>query len=75
MNAAADVVIIGGGSSGATTAARLAEAGRDVLLIEAGPDYGPYGTLGWPADLVDAPTLALSHVWGYTGGNRRLLIA
>ena len=71
MNAAADVVIIGGGSSGATTAARLAEAGRDVLLIEAGPDYGPYGTLGWPADLVDATTLALSHDWGYTGGNGR----
>ena len=34
----ADIVVVGGGSSGAVVAARLAEAGRDVLLVEAGPD-------------------------------------
>ena len=31
----ADIVVVGGGSSGAVVAARLAEAGRDVLLVEA----------------------------------------
>lgn len=68
MTLAADHVVIGGGSAGAVIAARLAEAGADVILIEAGPDYGPCGTPGWPADLVDATTLALSHDWGYGDG-------
>ena len=64
MNHAAEFVIVGGGTAGPVLAARLAEAGREVLLVEAGPDYGPHGTPGWPADLVDATTLALSHDWG-----------
>lgn len=32
-----DYVVIGGGSGGATVSGRLAEAGKDVLLLEAGP--------------------------------------
>ncbi|MFM7551304.1 MAG: GMC family oxidoreductase, partial [Actinomycetota bacterium] len=67
----AEVAVIGGGSAGAVVAARLAEAGADVLLVEAGPDYGPHGAPGWPADLVDATTLALSHDWGYTSPDGR----
>jgi choline dehydrogenase-like flavoprotein len=35
--AAADVLIIGSGAGGATTAAVLAEAGLDVLVVEEGP--------------------------------------
>ena len=45
MSAAADFVIIGGGSAGAATAARLAEAGRDVILVEDIIDSGL--TLSW----------------------------
>ena len=34
----AEIVVIGSGPGGAVTAATLASAGRDVLLIEEGPD-------------------------------------
>jgi choline dehydrogenase len=71
VSTAADFVIIGGGSAGAVIATRLAEAGRHVILVEAGPDYGPHGAPDWPFDLVDATTLALSHDWGYTGEDGR----
>ena len=33
-----DYVVVGGGSAGCTVASRMAQAGRSVLLIEAGPD-------------------------------------
>jgi choline dehydrogenase len=68
MQARSDAVVVGGGSSGAVIAARLVEAGADVVLLEAGPDYGPYSSGGWPADLLDAHALATSHDWGYTSG-------
>jgi choline dehydrogenase len=50
-------------------AARLAEAGVDVLVLEAGPDPGPYGSPRWPADLLDAARLGTSLDWGFDSGD------
>ena len=64
----AEIIVIGGGTSGAAVAARLAEAGVKVILVEAGPDYGPFGDSRWPADLLNAHALATSHDWRYGSG-------
>lgn len=64
----ADVVVVGAGSAGSVVAGRLAEQGRDVVLLEAGPDYGAHDSGRWPADLMSARMLATSHDWGYTSG-------
>jgi choline dehydrogenase len=62
-------VVVGGGTAGSVVAARLAEAGHDVLVLEAGPDFGPEGDPAWPADFVDATRLGRSHDWGYDSGD------
>ncbi len=64
-----DVIVVGGGTAGSVVAGRLVEAGRHVLVLEAGPDYGSFGTLGWPSDLLDAATIPTSHDWGYRSGD------
>ncbi|MEY4174798.1 MAG: hypothetical protein RI900_1963 [Actinomycetota bacterium] len=64
----ADVVVVGGGSAGCVVAGRLAERGRDVLLVEAGPDYGPVDSGRWPEELRNARMLATTHDWGYASG-------
>jgi choline dehydrogenase len=65
----ADVVVVGGGTSGAATAGLLAElSDANVVMFEAGPDYGPVDSGRWPPELLDAATLAIvSHDWGYGG--------
>lgn len=59
----APVVIVGAGSSGSVLARRLTERAREVVLVEAGPDY-PDGEL--PADLRDGTRNSMTaHDWGF----------
>ncbi|HUG15519.1 MAG TPA: GMC oxidoreductase [Thermomicrobiales bacterium] len=63
-----DVLVIGGGTSGAALAGIVArDTSRNVLLLEAGPDYGALADGRWPADLLEARTIPLTHNWGYEG--------
>jgi choline dehydrogenase len=53
-----DVVVVGAGTSGCALAARLADAGRRVLLLEAGADHAQ--PADFPPELRDASSLAAS---------------
>ena len=65
-----DVVVLGGGTAGCVVAGRLAaESDAEVVVLEAGPDYGPCDSGDWPADLLDGGALVASHSWGYDTGD------
>lgn len=66
----ADTVVVGGGTAGAALAGTLAERSAGTLLVlEAGPDYGPFDRSAWPADLLDSRALPASHQWGFDSGS------
>jgi choline dehydrogenase len=69
MPAQVDTLILGGGTAGCALAGLIAERSSDtILLLEAGPDYGPLGEGRWPRELLDARRLPVSHDWGYDSG-------
>src|SRR5262245_45524990 len=64
MRSGFDVLVAGGGTAGCVLAARLSEdRARHVCLVEAGPDYGVVGGGAWPADMLDARSIPMSHLW------------
>jgi len=70
-NSHADTVVIGAGTAGAAIAAILAEhCDQSIVLLEAGPDYGPVTSGRWPKDLIDARAIPNSHNWGYDSGKQ-----
>ena len=60
-----ETLVVGAGTGGAAlTGILAAHSGESVLLVDAGPDYGPYAAAGWPSDMLDAKAIPLSHDWG-----------
>ena len=56
-----DVAVVGAGGAGCVLAARLAQSGRDVVLLEAGPDLRD----ATPAELRDGWHLPQIPDWGF----------
>jgi choline dehydrogenase len=57
----ASVVVVGAGSAGCLVAARLAQAGHRVVLVEAGPDFREHE----PLQLRDGWSICRENAWGY----------
>ncbi len=68
LPARADVVVIGGGAAGAAAAGTILEhSSASVVVVEAGPDYGPKDSGSWPESLLDPAIQTFDWDWGYRG--------
>lgn len=66
--ASADLVVIGGGAAGAAAAGAVLEhSDATVVVVEAGPDYGPKDSGYWPEPLLDPAIQTFAWDWGYRG--------
>jgi choline dehydrogenase len=67
-----DLLICGGGTAGAALAGIIArDTDLNVVVLEAGPDYGARLSGRWPAELLDARCIPDTHQWGYSGSSHR----
>jgi choline dehydrogenase len=67
-----DVIVVGAGSAGAIVATRLAEHGRRVLLLEAGPDFPDIASIPSTYTTEHSAT-SVPHDWGYMSeGDRQI---
>ncbi|MGH2792882.1 MAG: GMC family oxidoreductase [Actinomycetota bacterium] len=67
-----DAIVVGAGSAGAIVASRLAERGRTVLLLEAGPDFADPALIPSIYTTEHSAT-AVPHDWGYVSeGDRQI---
>jgi choline dehydrogenase len=59
------IVVVGGGTGGSTFAGTVARLTKhDVVLAEAGADYGAFDGLFWPSELLDSRRIPVTHDWG-----------
>ena len=60
-----DTIVVGAGTGGSACASMLASHHDEpILVLDAGPDYGPFEFGAWPRDMLDARSIPLSHDWG-----------
>lgn len=67
----ADTLVVGAGTAGSIIAGRLAnKENQHVVLLEAGPDFGPLDNKKWPADLLNGTVIGETHDWGYKSSSQ-----